>query len=82
MHSCVFLGRLKENETLSRVAVDEGLTCCSTLSQQGASRGLRPGLQVAALAQTELDPLGRHRGSADMEMVRTTLLFTLIQRNR
>lgn len=35
--------------------------------QQSGSRGLRPGHQAGALGQTELDLLGRRRGSAEME---------------
>lgn len=38
-------------------------------SQQSGSRGLRPGHQAGVLGQAELDPLGRCRGSAEMEMV-------------
>ncbi|TMS12027.1 HIV1 enhancer-binding protein 2-like protein [Larimichthys crocea] len=37
-------------------------------SQQSGSRGLRPGHQAGVLGQAELDPLGRCRGSAEMEM--------------
>ncbi|XP_035534033.1 transcription factor HIVEP2a [Morone saxatilis] len=36
-------------------------------SQQSGSRGLRPGHQAGVLGQVELDPLGRRRGSAEME---------------